>query len=125
MHGKVHQNCLENSAPRTQIWAVHRMEAVDHHRVFKPSGSEIDDGYRNGHADATDEVARPLPDIEALTAAVAQVEAYELCRGHVELCRDCRLDIHPDTHVGLCRGVEAMSGSCRVMSSRGSVIKWL
>ena len=46
------------------------MEAVDHHRVFKPSGSEIDDGYRNGHADTTDEVARPLPDIEALTAAV-------------------------------------------------------
>ena len=72
MHGKVHQNCLENSAPRTQIWAVQRMEAVDHHRVFKPSGSEIDDGYRNGHADTTDEVARPLPDIEALTAAVAQ-----------------------------------------------------
>ena len=48
------------------------MEAVDQHRVFKPSGSGIDDGYRNGHADATDEVARPLPDIEALTAAVAQ-----------------------------------------------------
>ena len=47
------------------------MEAVDHHRVFKPSGSEIDDGYQNGHADATDEVARPLPDIEALTAAVS------------------------------------------------------
>ena len=48
------------------------MEAVDHHRVFKPSGSEIDDGYQDGHADTTDEVARPLPDIEALPAAVAQ-----------------------------------------------------
>ena len=46
------------------------MVAVDQHRVFKPSGSEIDDGYRNGHADTTDEVARPLPDIEALPAAV-------------------------------------------------------
>ena len=46
------------------------MEAVDHHRVCKPSGSEIDDGYQDGHADATDEVARPLPDIEALPAAV-------------------------------------------------------
>ena len=46
------------------------MEAVDQHRVFKPSGSEIDDGYQDGHADATDEVARPLPDIEALPAAV-------------------------------------------------------
>ena len=72
MHGKVHQNCPENSAPRTQIWAVQRMEAVDHHRVFKPSGSGIDDGTRGGHANTTDEVARPLPDIEALTAAVAQ-----------------------------------------------------
>ena len=70
MHGKVHQNCPENSAPKTQIWAVRRMEAVDQHRVFKPSGSEIDDGYQDGHADATDEVARPLPDIEALPAAV-------------------------------------------------------
>ena len=70
MHGKLHQNCQENSAPTTQIWSVQRMEAVDHHRVFKPSGSEIDDGYRNGHADTTDEVARPLPDIEALPAAV-------------------------------------------------------
>ena len=49
------------------------MEAVDHHRVFKPSGSEIDDGYQDGHADTTDEVARPLPDIEALPAAVPQV----------------------------------------------------
>ena len=48
------------------------MEAVDHHRVFKPSGSEIDDGYQDGHADTTDEVARPLPDIEALPAAVPQ-----------------------------------------------------
>ena len=48
------------------------MEAVDHHRVFKPSGSEIDVGYRGGHADTTDEDARPLPDIEALTVAVAQ-----------------------------------------------------
>ena len=47
------------------------MEAVDQHRLSKPSGSEIDDGYRNSHADTTDEVARPLPDIEALTAAVA------------------------------------------------------
>ena len=46
------------------------MEAVDHHRVFKPSGSEIDVGYQDGHADTTDEVARPLPDIEALPAAV-------------------------------------------------------
>ena len=56
---------------RHQIWAVRRMEAVDQHRVFKPSGSEIDDGYhQDGHADATDEVARPLPDIEALPAAV-------------------------------------------------------
>ena len=45
--------------------------------------------------------------------------------GHVELCRDCRLDIHPDTHVGLCRGVEAMSGSCRVMSSRGSGLTFI
>jgi hypothetical protein len=70
VHGKVHQNCPENSAPKTQIWAVRRMEAVDQHRVFKPSGSEIDDGYQDGHADATDEVARPLPDIEALPAAV-------------------------------------------------------
>ena len=70
MHGKFYQNCPENSAPKTQIWAVRRMEAVDQHRVFKPSGSEIDDGYQDGHADATDEVARPLPDIEALPAAV-------------------------------------------------------
>ena len=50
------------------------MEAVDQHRLSKPSGSEIDYGYRNGHADATDEVARPLPDaIAALTAAVPQL----------------------------------------------------
>ena len=48
------------------------MEAVDQHRVCKPSGLEIDDGYQDGHADTTDEVARPLPDIEALPAAVAQ-----------------------------------------------------
>ena len=27
-------------------------------------------GIKDGHADATDEVARPLPDIEALPAAV-------------------------------------------------------
>ena len=70
VHGKVHQNCQENSAPKTQIWAVRRMEAVDQHRVFKPSGSEIDDGYQDGHADAIDEVARPMQDIEALPAAV-------------------------------------------------------
>ena len=42
------------------------MEAVEQHRVFKSSGSGIDVGYRYGHADATDEVARPLSDIEAL-----------------------------------------------------------
>ena len=47
--------------------------SLDQRRVCKPSGSEIDDGYRNGHADTTDEVARPLPDIEALPAAVPQV----------------------------------------------------
>ena len=49
------------------------MEAVDQHRLSKPSGSEIDDGTRGGHADTTDEVARPLPDIEALPAAVPQL----------------------------------------------------
>ena len=47
------------------------MEAVDQHRLSKPSGSEIDDGTRGGHTNTTDEVARPLPDIEALPAAVA------------------------------------------------------
>ena len=46
------------------------MEAVKQHRVFKPSGSEVYVGNRDSHADATDEVARPLPDIEALPAAV-------------------------------------------------------
>ena len=49
------------------------MVAVDQHRVFKPSGSGIDVGYQDGHADATDEVARPLSDIEALPACKLQL----------------------------------------------------
>ena len=57
------------SAPRTQIWAVQRMVAVDQHRVSMPSGSEIDERYREGHAGTTDEVARPQSDIAALPAS--------------------------------------------------------
>ena len=56
------------SAPRTQIWAVQRMVAVDQHRVSMPSGSEIDERHREGHAGTTDEVARPQSDIAALPA---------------------------------------------------------
>ena len=61
---------LDNSAPKTQIWAVQRMVAVDQHRVSMPSGSEIDEGYREGHAGTTDEVARPQSDIAALPACL-------------------------------------------------------
>ena len=42
--------------------------SLDQRRVYKPSGSGIDGGYRVGHADATGEVARSLSDIEALIA---------------------------------------------------------
>ena len=44
------------------------MVAVDQHRVSMPSGSEIDERYREGHAGTTDEVARPQSDIAALPA---------------------------------------------------------
>ena len=40
--------------------------SLDQRRVYKPSGSGIDGGYRVGHADATGEVARSLSDIARL-----------------------------------------------------------
>ena len=66
------------------IWAIGRMEAVEQHRVFKPSGSEIDVGYRGGHVDATDEVARPLSDIEALPACLSCV-CFQLAAAGLEM----------------------------------------
>ena len=40
--------------------------SLDQRRVCKPSGSGIDGGHREGHADATGEVARSLSDIACL-----------------------------------------------------------
>ena len=47
---------------------LRRDGSLDQRRVYKPSGSGIDGGYRVGHADATGEVARSLSDIKALIA---------------------------------------------------------
>ena len=44
--------------------------SLDQRRVCKPSGSEIDGGYQEGHADATGEVARSLSDIARLSRNV-------------------------------------------------------
>ena len=42
--------------------------SVDGGRPFEVGGPAIDDGYVMDHSDTTDEVARPLSDIAALSA---------------------------------------------------------
>ena len=60
----------DNSAPKRLRWPLRGDGSLDQRRVCKPSGSEIDGGYQEGHADATGEVARSLSDIARLLTSV-------------------------------------------------------